>query len=153
EPAPASSVQYQYEGVASFHQINETLREIDVHPPLYFWGVSLWRRWFGSSIEVIRGFSIACSLATILTMYALLKAGRIDRPIVPLLFYAMLTGPAFWETTARPYGLAILLITVSALFAYLAVEAAPRQFTRAGAYSVIMAIACGAAFQTQYVTI
>jgi len=85
-------------------------------------------------------------------MYAWLKAGRIDRPIVPLLFYAMLTGPGFWETTARPYALAILLVTASALFAYLAVEA-PRQSGRAATYSVLMAIACGAAFQTQYVTI
>src|SRR5262249_6514194 len=47
EPVPAGTVKVQYEGTASLSQVTKTLREIDVHPPVYFWGVTLWRRFFG----------------------------------------------------------------------------------------------------------
>src|SRR5262245_34542581 len=39
EPVAASTVKYQYEGSASLREVTKTLHEIDVHPPVYYWGV------------------------------------------------------------------------------------------------------------------
>ena len=36
----------------------------DVHPPLYFWSLAIWRVVFGASIEVARGFSALFVVAT-----------------------------------------------------------------------------------------
>ena len=39
--------------------IARDLRATDVHPPLYFWAVALWRAVFGDSLFVARLFSVA----------------------------------------------------------------------------------------------
>ena len=45
---------------ASFVSIAHDLRATDVHPPLYFWGVSIWRRVFGPGLFEARLFLVLC---------------------------------------------------------------------------------------------
>jgi hypothetical protein len=117
---------------------------------MYVWGLALWRRCFGFSLETARSFSLVCSLGTILALYLLLRAGEVERPLLPTLVYALSTCSVFFGSTARNYALATLFITLAALSGYLASKSARQNKAKAAAYSVPMAIYCGLAFQTHY---
>src|SRR5579871_6272908 len=62
------SVRHFYAGHAGFAQIAHDLRTGDVHPPLYFWCVDLWRRLVGPSWFAARLFSVLCALASLLLL-------------------------------------------------------------------------------------
>jgi len=151
-PVAAGTVKYQYEGSASLSQVTKTLREIDVHPPIYFLGTTLWRRVFGASIESIRAFSVASGVLTILALYFLLKAARIEQPTIITIVYAMLTAAVFWDSEARNYSLATFFLTAGALFAYLAATALS-EHRKVTACTIAMGVSLGLAFQTQYLTV
>ncbi|ESA37655.1 hypothetical protein N836_35370 [Leptolyngbya sp. Heron Island J] len=153
EPTPASIAKNQFKGTPTLTQIAEDLRQTDVHPPVYYWLLALWRRWLGFSLETSRIFSLICSLGTILALYLLLKAGNIENPFIPTLVYAISTGAIFLGHEARAYALSSLLIGMGALFAYLASEATCRSQAHLIAYSTAMALCCGIAFQTNYLTL
>ncbi|BAY20378.1 hypothetical protein NIES2100_01190 [Calothrix sp. NIES-2100] len=153
QPVPASEVQKQFKGTPTLSKIAEYLRQTDVHPPFYFWLLSLWRRWLGFSIETSRIFSVVCSLGNVLVLYLVLQAGQIERPLIPCLVFAISSSAIFAGHDTRPYALASLLIGMGTLFAYLATEAKNRNKTRLVVYSTAMALCCGLAFLTNYLSL
>jgi hypothetical protein len=125
-PFPAEAGQQLFKGSPALSQITEALRRTDIHPPVYYWLLSLWRRVVGFSLEAARAFSLICSVGTILALYLLLWAGRIEQPFVPVLVYALSTGGVYVAQEARSYALTSLLIVAGGLFAHLAYELMPR---------------------------
>jgi uncharacterized membrane protein len=154
EPTPARLAKAQFEGIATFKQIAYDLRSSDTYPPLYYWSVCLWKRWWGSSLNATRGFSLICSVATILALYGLLCVARFEYAFIPTLIYALSSSSVHFGQEARAYALATLWITSAALFAYLCTQVVLQESRwRFGAYSMGMGICCGAAFLTHYLTI
>ncbi|MEM9090656.1 MAG: hypothetical protein AAGC93_18150 [Cyanobacteria bacterium P01_F01_bin.53] len=166
QPIPASIAQEKFEGTPTFVKLADDLRRTDVHPPVYYWLLSLWRRWLGFSIETARLFSLICSIGTVLSLYCLLKAGKFEQSFVPTLVYALSTGAVLMGHEARAYALASLFIGLGALFAYLASEMTSERNSRQVVhksrsdnksrlviYAVAMALCCGVAFQTNYLAL
>ena len=79
-PEPAGQSQLFYKGTAPLLQISDDLARTDIHPPVYFWTLALWRRALGSTIEVARTLSLIYSVATVLVLYLLLRVARVERP-------------------------------------------------------------------------
>jgi hypothetical protein len=150
-PTPARVAKQQFAGAPPLSAIAATLRHRDVHPPLYYWSLSLWRQWAGFSLEAARAFSLLWVLTTLVTLYLLLRAGGIEYPLVPVAVYAMSTGAVYIAQEARPYALALFLTMNGALFAYLASACYERR--AAAMYALVMAVCCGAAFHTNYLTL
>src|SRR3954447_25031715 len=57
---PAGAIAAAQAGHATLAQIARDLRATDVHPPLYFWAVSLWRAAFGPGL-----FAVLCGVASL----------------------------------------------------------------------------------------
>jgi len=150
-PTPAHVAKQQFAGAPPLSTITDSLRHKDIHPPLYYWSLSLWRQWVGFSLEAARAFSLLWALATLLTLYLLLRAGGVAYPLVPVAVYAMSSGAVYVAQEARPYALAIFLTMNGALFAYLASVCHERR--AATIYALVMAVCCGAAFHTNYLTL
>jgi hypothetical protein len=62
---PAGMVAAAQTGHASLAGIARDLRSTDVHPPLYFWAVSLWREAFGPGLLAARLLSVLCGLVSL----------------------------------------------------------------------------------------
>jgi hypothetical protein len=62
---PAGMVAAVQTGHASLAGIARDLRSTDVHPPVYFWAVSLWREAFGPGLLTARLLSALCGLASL----------------------------------------------------------------------------------------
>jgi hypothetical protein len=153
EPTPASVAKRQLEGAASFGQILKGLRRTDIHPPVYYWLLSIWRGWFGSSLETARLFSLLCSLATLLVFYLLLRVGDFPYPLVPTAIYALSASAVHFSQDARAYALAVFFLMTAALLAYVTVQASPHKQRIATPSAIVLALCCGAAFQTHYLSL
>lgn len=151
QPAPAGEARRFFAGTASPVEVYRVLRDSDVHPPLYFAALSLWRRALGPSIEVARVLSFVCSLGSVLVLYFLLRSARVEEARPAALVYALATGAAHGGHEARPYALAELALLSAALAAYLARGATPAAPRRALGWALVMAAALGAACHTLYV--
>jgi hypothetical protein len=106
-----------YAGHAGFCQIAEDLRRGDVHPPLYFWALEVWRRVFGPSWLAARMLSVVFSIG------ALVVVGRIAALAgIPVLPSVLLTigcyGFAYTGTMARGFALAQLLNVLGVALIY-----------------------------------
>ena len=88
ESGPASMAKTQFRGTPALTEIAIDLHKTDVHPPVYFWLLSLWRQWMGFSIETARVFSLLCSTGAVLILYLLLHVGKVEHPAVPSLIFA-----------------------------------------------------------------
>jgi Dolichyl-phosphate-mannose-protein mannosyltransferase len=93
---------------ADLARIARDLRATDVHPPLYFWLVALWRTVFGNSLVIARLASVACALG------ALLAVARIAHHLGTTPWLAMLLtvgcyGFAYTGAIARGFALAQML--------------------------------------------
>lgn len=64
-PFPAGDAVALQTGHGTVVGIADDLRRTDVHPPLYFWAVWLWRRMFGPGLLAARMLSVVCGVATI----------------------------------------------------------------------------------------
>lgn len=64
-PFPAGTVAAIQAGQAGFASIARDLRATDVHPPLYFWAVALWRAAFGPGLLAARLFSVLCGIGSL----------------------------------------------------------------------------------------
>jgi hypothetical protein len=62
---PAGAIAAAQAGHASAARIAADLRATDVHPPLYFWVVALWRAAFGPGLFTARLFSVLCGVASL----------------------------------------------------------------------------------------
>ncbi len=151
QPTLARVAKEQFIGTPSLSQIATDLRETDVHPPVYYWVVSYWRRWLGFSLETARAFSLVCSVGAILVLFLLLQVGKFKYPIIPSLIFSISSGSVFAGHEARPYALVTLIILMAALFAYLASES--RNRSHLVIYSTAMALCSGIAFHVNYLAI
>jgi 4-amino-4-deoxy-L-arabinose transferase-like glycosyltransferase len=125
-PFTAGSMRWAYTGSASLVSIARALRQTDVHPPLYFWMLHLWRAAIGESLFTARLLSVLLGLGS------LALVGRIaGRTAIPPALAMLLTlgcyGFAYTNAIARGFALAQLLVLGGVL---LALSAAQRRSTR-----------------------
>jgi hypothetical protein len=94
-----------YTGHAGFGQIAQDLRRGDVHPPLYFWALEVWRRAFGPSWFAARMLSVVFSLGSLVIVGRIAAMARIS--VLPAVFLAVGSyGFAYTGTVARGFALA-----------------------------------------------
>ena len=89
-------------------QISHDLKTGDVHPPLYFWCLEIWRHLVGPSWLAARLLSIAFSLGSLAVIAWLAEAA--DIPVLPALILTLLSyGFAYTGILARGFALAQFL--------------------------------------------
>ncbi|HEY3846921.1 MAG TPA: glycosyltransferase family 39 protein, partial [Acetobacteraceae bacterium] len=104
-PFLAGDVQALQAGHGSLGGIAHDLRATDVHPPLYFWAVALWRRLAGDGLFEARLFSVLCGLAALAAVGAI--ARRVGAPpALAMLLTLGCYGFAYTGAIARGFALA-----------------------------------------------
>ncbi len=152
-PRPAAEAQELFAGRVSPRRLVEDVRRYAVHPPGYYWALSIWRNHAGFSLESSRAFSLICSLGAVLTLYLLLRAAKVEGALFMTLVYALSTGAVHSGHEARAYALAGWLILTAAWLGYRAGELARRSRIRAAACALAVALAGGLAFHVNYLTL
>jgi uncharacterized membrane protein len=104
----AGDVRALQSGRAGFSAIARDLRATDVHPPLYFWTVSLWRGLIGNSLFAARLASVLFSVATLGLIAAIARSVDIP-PLAAALLTVGCYGFAYTGATARAFALAQML--------------------------------------------
>ncbi len=105
---PAGDVALVQAGHATLGGIARDLRTTDVHPPLYFWTVSLWRLVFGPSLFAARMLSVLCG--TVSTALVGIIAHRCAvRPVVAMLLTLGCYGFVYTNAIARGFAMAEML--------------------------------------------
>ncbi len=90
---------------AGLGQIAAALRATDVHPPIYFWAIDLWRQVFGGGLFVARLFSVACGLAALAAVAWIARELRI--PVIAAVLITLgCYGFAYTAAVARGFALA-----------------------------------------------
>ncbi len=110
-PFPAALVQAMQTGHAGLLAIARDLRTTDVHPPLYFWLVALWRDLVGPGLLAARVLSVlfgAASLALVGRIAWLIRAsnpdcGGVAAPASAILMTALCYGFAYTNAVARGF--------------------------------------------------
>jgi hypothetical protein len=100
---------------ANLATIVAQLYQHDVHPPLYFCALALWRVALGPSLEVARAFSALFMLGTLWLLYRYAGWGALRWPSVPTIIYALSAAGMRYAYNARPYAMAAFLITLTLL--------------------------------------
>jgi hypothetical protein len=114
-----------YTGAASFAAISDDLKTGDVHPPLYFWALSLWRGIFGPSWFAARMLSVGFSLAALAVLAWL--AAMLEIPVFPALALTLLSyGFAYTGIVARGFALAQLLNLLGVALTFRAMQRTSR---------------------------
>jgi hypothetical protein len=104
----AGDVRGLFTGHAGFAQISHDLKNGDVHPPLYFWLLEIWRRLSGPSWLAARLLSVIFSTAALAVIAWLAEAAEI--PVLPALSLTLLSYAfAYTGTIARGFALAQFL--------------------------------------------
>jgi hypothetical protein len=111
--------------------IDRNLRDTDVHPPLYFWTVWIWRRLFGPDLAVTRMLSVGFSLGALACIAAI--AAEAAFPIVASLLLT-LGCYGFVETgiVARGFAMTQCLLLLGLLLTLRAVRKTARWSFGAG---------------------
>ena len=141
----AGSVRGLFSGQAGFAAIAQNLKSLDVHPPLYFWVLEMWRRAAGPSWFVARILSVAFSVAALALVGRL--AAMTARPVLPSMALTLLSyGFAYTGILARNFALAqcLALLGVALLLSAVRRDAPDR--------SLLGGLALGAASFTNYLT-
>lgn len=152
-PEQARIAKNQFIGKPSLSKIAVDLKRTDIHPPIYYWILSLWRRLFGFSIETARMFSLFCSTVSVIILYFILKTAKFKRPFIPTIIYALSFGAVHFGGEARAYALGELLILLGALFACLAIATTNKSEKKSKYFSIAMAVSLGFALLTNYLTL
>ena len=138
---PAGLVAAFEAGHAGFAGIARDLRATDVHPPLYFWAVSVWREALGPGLFTARLFSVLCGVVS------LALTGRIARQcgVRPALAMLVTLGCyAFVYTNAIARGFAPAeMLTLAGVTLLLG--------RRAVAAGVMLGAACGCNYLAVFV--
>jgi Dolichyl-phosphate-mannose-protein mannosyltransferase len=108
---------WQFNPTLNLKRIVFDLYEQDVHPPLYFWVLAMWRTLFGSSLEVARAFSALLILGSLGLLYRLGRDCGMRWPWVPVALYAASSAGMWYAYDARPYAMATFLILATQLLA------------------------------------
>lgn len=85
----------------------------DVHPPLYFWSVALWRVVIGASLESTRSFSTLFVLATLVVLYRLGRDMRVAAAWIPVAVFAVSSIGMWYAYDARPYSMATFFVVLT----------------------------------------
>uniref|UniRef100_UPI002613439E glycosyltransferase family 39 protein n=1 Tax=Acidocella sp. TaxID=50710 RepID=UPI002613439E len=94
-----------YAGQAGLGRILLDLRRLDVHPPLYFWALEIWRRLLGPGWFTARLLSAGVTLAGLYGLACIARRLRVAAG--PVLAMALLSyGFCYTAILARPYALA-----------------------------------------------
>jgi hypothetical protein len=142
----AGSVRGLYAGWAGFGRIARDLRAGDVHPPLYFWALEVWRQMAGPSWLAARGLSVLFSLGTLALLARLAVAAEV--PVLPALGLTLLSyGFAYTGIVARGFALAQMLNMAGVLALFLAARLGGWRWALAGG------VALGAASFTNYLAV
>lgn len=86
----------------------------DVHPPLYFWLLHIWRLLVGEGEFAVRWLSVAVGTLTVAALWQLgrtLASSRVA--LLGALFLALSRFAIWWSQEARMYILGALLATLS----------------------------------------
>ncbi len=102
-----AAVRGLYAGGAGFGRIAHDLRVGDVHPPLYFWALEVWRRIWGPSWFAARVLSVLFTLGGLAALARLAAAAAV--PVLPALALTLFSyGFAYTGIVARGFALAQL---------------------------------------------
>jgi len=96
-------------GQASLASIAADLRATDVHPPFYFWAVSLWRAGVGPGLFQARLFSVLCGLVSLAAVGVIARRSGI-RPLPSMLLTLGSYGFVYTNVIARGFAPAQALI-------------------------------------------
>jgi hypothetical protein len=96
-------------GHAGLIDIARDLRTTDVHPPLYFWLVSIWRDTFGNGLLVARLLSVTLGLGALALTGVIARLARIP-PVWAMLLTLGCYGFTYTSVVARGFSLAQLLL-------------------------------------------
>jgi hypothetical protein len=152
-PTTASTQKQLLVGSPTLREITAGLRQTDVHPPVYYGLLSLWRRIAGGSLETARLFSVISSTATVILFYLLLRISGSRFPMVPSLVYSLTSGAVHYSHEARNYSLALFFIFSASMFAYLAIIYVNRHQQFFWIFSFMMSLFLGLSFLTNYLSI
>jgi hypothetical protein len=103
----------QFHPSANFSQILRELYQQDVHPPLYFWVLALWRVLLGGTLEIARGLSVVFTIGTLWMIYRYAIELELQWPALPSLLYALSAVGLRYAYNARPYAMASFLIVLT----------------------------------------
>ena len=106
---PAGLARELQSGNASLATIARDLRITDVHPPLYFWLVALWRRVLGGDLFVARLLSVVLGLGGLALTGVVARLSRIN-PVCAMLLTLGCYGFTYTSVVARGFALAQLLL-------------------------------------------
>lgn len=95
-------------GHASPGEITRDLRTTDVHPPLYFWAVSLWRVMAGDGLFVARLLSVGFSLGALAAVGVIARKSGLP-PALAMMLTLGCYGFAYTGCIARGFALAQML--------------------------------------------
>ena len=101
---PAGTVAAVQAGHATIGGIMRDLRATDVHPPLYFWVVWLWRLIFGSSLFAARLLSVVFGVASLALVGAIARRCRVS-PVTAMLVTLCCYGFVYTNAIARGFAL------------------------------------------------
>ena len=93
----------------------------DIHPPLYYWVITVWTRFMGDSEVGLRSLSLFASLITVAITYALGK--RLFGVIPALLamtFISLNTFSIYYAQEARMYAL-LAMVSAGSMWAFVKV--------------------------------
>ena len=96
-------------GHAGLLAIARDLRVTDVHPPLYFWLVALWRDGLGPSLFVARLLSVILGLGALALTGVIARTARVP-PVLAMLLTLGCYGFTYTSVVARGFALALLLL-------------------------------------------
>jgi 4-amino-4-deoxy-L-arabinose transferase-like glycosyltransferase len=102
----ARNIQAGHSGLAA---IAHDLRVTDVHPPLYFWLVALWRDALGSGLFVARLLSVLLGLGALALIGTIAQSARVP-PALAMLLTLGCYGFTYTSVVARSFALALLLL-------------------------------------------
>ena len=103
----------QFKPTTNLLKILQDLYEYDVHPPLYFWVLALWRATLGSSLEVARSLSAVFTVATLVALYRYAVSLNGRWPFIPVALYAFSSVGLRYAYNARPYAMATFLVVLT----------------------------------------
>ncbi len=142
----AASVRQFYAPHAGLRQISHDLKIGDVHPPLYFWALEIWRRCFGPGWFTARLLSVLFSVGALAVLAQIAKAARV--PVIPALALALLSyGFAYTGSVARGFALAQFLNLIGFYYVF-RTQPKPR-----GSRALLGGLAFGAASFANYLAV
>ncbi|MDD2876193.1 MAG: glycosyltransferase family 39 protein [Acidiphilium sp.] len=104
-PVMVAALRGFYHGQASFIQIAQNLRHGDVHPPLYFWLLSLWRDAFGMDLVRLRLLSILLTSLALASLTRMAQRFGVSAPLA-IMITILCYGFAYTGIVARNFALA-----------------------------------------------